>query len=149
MSAVTPTACALRGPRLARRRWEAIAVGAIGAHLVRLSAILAILVATNAWAEDRNAIAAFRFDMPVKDLTPVDRQRALAYRGELQSQLRVLDHDDLLGRLDPLGRRLLLDTRTELGRMDDVLLPQPSTGAGASGSRMLPSLSGRSPLLAP
>jgi hypothetical protein len=124
-------------------------VGAIGAHLVRLLAILAILVATNAWAEDRNVIAAFRFDMPVKDLTPVERQRALAYRGELQSQLRVLDHDALRGRLDPLGRRLLLDTRGELGRMDDILLPQPSIRAGASGSRMLPSLSGRSPLLAP
>ena len=113
------------------------------------AAIAFPLLGAAAQAEDRNAIASFRFDMPVNDLTPLERQRALIYRGELQGQLRLLDQDDLRGRLDPLDRRLLLDTRGELGRMNKVLLPQPSIGAGASGSRTLPSLSGRSLLLAP
>ncbi len=121
--------------------------------MVRIPALSAavayLLLAAAAQAEDRNAIATFRFDGAVKELTPVERQRALAYRNELQSQLRALDRDDLRGRLDPLERRRLLDTRGELGRMNNVLLPPPSTAAGASGSRMLPSLSGRSPLLAP
>jgi len=119
-------------------------------RILALSAAVAyLLLGAAAQAEDRNAIATFRFDGPAKELTPVERQRALAYRSELQSQLRALDRDDLRGRLDPLERRRLLDTRGELGRMNNVLLPPPSTGAGASGSRTLPSLSGRSPLLAP
>jgi hypothetical protein len=114
-----------------------------------IAAVLVLLLAAPAWAEDRNAIATFRFNPQLKDLTPVERQRALVYRNELQDQQRVLDQDDLRGRLDPLGRRRLLDTRDELGRVNGVLVPPPPAGLGVSGSRPLPSLSGRSPLLAP
>ncbi len=113
------------------------------------AAVAYLLLAAAAQAEDRNAIATFRFDGPAEQLTPVERQRPLDYRSELQSQLRALDQEDLRGRLGPLERRRLLDTRGELGRMNNVLLPPPSTAAGPSGSRTLPSLSGRSPLLAP
>lgn len=119
-------------------------------RILALSAAVAyLLLAAAAQAEDRNAIAPFRFTGAAKELTPVERQRALSYRSELQSQLRGLDQDALRGRLDPLDRRRLLDTRRELGRMNNVLVPPRSTGLGASGSRTLPSLSGRSPLLAP
>ncbi len=110
---------------------------------------LLLLLAAPARAGDPDVLAPFRFTGAAKELTPVERQRALAYRGELQSQLRGLDQDDLRGRLDPLDRRRLLDTRGELGRMDGVLAPKPSDGLGISESRTLPSLSGGSSLLAP
>jgi hypothetical protein len=97
--------------------------------------------------EDRNVIAPFRFTGPAKELTPVDRQRALAYQNDLERQLYDLDQDEQRGRLDPVDRRLLLDTRSEVGRMKTLLLPLPAAGTGVSGSRPLPSLSGGSPLL--
>lgn len=118
----------------------------IGASLI---ALLLMLPGASARAEDRDVIAPFRFTGPVKELTPVERQRALIYQNELETQRRGLDLDDQRGRLDPLDRRQLLDTRGELGRMNKILIPPPVTGVGASGGRTLPSLSGRSPLLAP
>ena len=119
--------------------------------MIRVSLIVLalVLLAAPGHAEDPDILAPYRFTGPVKELTPVERQRALVYRNELENQQRGLEQDDLRGQLDPLDRRRLLDTRGELGRMNKVLVPPATTGAGASGSRTLPSLSGRSPLLAP
>jgi hypothetical protein len=114
-----------------------------------LIALALLLLAAPAQAEDPDVIAPFRFTGPAKELTPLERQQALDYRSLLQNQLRELDQDEARGRLDPLDRRRLLDSRGELGRMDGVLKPQPSDGLGISGNRPLPSLSGRIPLLAP
>jgi hypothetical protein len=119
----------------------------MGRIIVSLLAFL--LLAAPAQAGDPDIVAPFRFSGPEKELTPVERQGALSYRNELQSQLRGLDQDDMRGRLDPVERRRLLDTRGELGRMNGVLAPKPSDGLGISGTRTLPSLSGRIPLLAP
>ena len=116
---------------------------------IMASLITLLLLTATARAEDPDVLAPFRFTGPAKELTPVEQQRARAYRSELQNQLRDLDQDDMRGRLDPVERRRLLDTRGELGRMNKVLVPPPSMGTGASGSRTLPSLSGGSPLLAP
>jgi hypothetical protein len=116
---------------------------------IMTSLLALLLLAAPAHADDPDVLAPFRFRGPVKELTPVEQQRARAYRSELQNQQRELNEDDMRGRLDPLERRQLLDTSGELGRMNKVLVPPPSTGVGASGSRTLPSLSGRSPLLAP
>ena len=114
-----------------------------------LIALVLLMLAAPARAEDPNVIAPYRFTDPAKELTPLERQQALDYRTQLQNQLRELDQDDARGRLDPLDRRRLLDSRGELGRMDGVLAPKPSDGLGISGSRTLPSLSGGIPLLAP
>jgi hypothetical protein len=113
-----------------------------------LLALSLLLLAAPAGAEDPNVLAPFRFTGPAKELNPVERQRALTYRNDLDHQERGLEQDELRGRLDPLDRRRLLDTRGELGRMNNVLVPPPPAGLGTSGSRPLPSLS-RSPLLAP
>src|SRR5262249_49413583 len=99
--------------------------------------------------EDPNVIAPYRFTDPAKELTPLERQQALDYRNQLDNQLRELDQDDQRGRLGPLGRRQLLDTRGEAGRMDGVRSPKGAGGPGVAGSRPLPSLSGGIPLLAP
>jgi hypothetical protein len=106
-------------------------------------------LAAPAQAGDPDIVAPYRFSGPEKELMPVERQGALSYHNELQSQLRELNQDDLRGRLDPVERRRLLDTRGELGRMDGVLAPKPSGGLGISGTRTLPSQSGGIPLLAP
>jgi hypothetical protein len=116
---------------------------------IMASLLTLLLLTAAARAEDPDVLAPFRYTGPAKEMTPVERQRALAYRNALQSQLRGLDQDDLRGQLDPLDRRRLLDTRGELGRVDGVLAPKPSGGLGISGSRTLPSLSGPSPLLVP
>jgi len=115
-----------------------------------LIAIAVLLPAGLADAGDPDAVAPFRFRNPAQDVTtPADQQRAITYKNELDNQLRELDQDEQRGRLGPLGRRQLLDTRGEAGRMDGVLSPKPSGGLGITGSRPLPSLSGSSPLLAP
>jgi len=111
-----------------------------------LMALALVVVATPARAQDAEVVAPFRFTGPAKVLTPMERQRMLVYRSQLEKQLRDLEQGDLGGRLDPLDRRRLLDTRDELGRMNKLLLPPPSTGPGASGGRTLPSLSGGSPV---
>jgi hypothetical protein len=110
-------------------------------------ALAVLFLPTVSQAADPDVIAPYRFRGPAKELTPVDRQRALAYQNDLERQLKDLDQDAQRGRLGPVDRRLLLDTRGELGRMNTILLPLPATGLGASGSRPLPSLSGGSPLL--
>lgn len=106
-----------------------------------LVALALLLLAAPAQAGDPEVVAPFRFRGPAKELTPLDQQRALTYQNQLRNQLRELDQDESRGRLDPLQRRRLLDTRGELGRMDGVLSPTPSNGLGISGYRMLPSLS--------
>jgi hypothetical protein len=92
-------------------------------------------------AEDAEVVTPFRFTGPLKELTPMERQRALVYRNQLQQQLRDLEQSDLRGGLDPLHRRRLLDTRDELARVNKfLLLPPPSAGGAAPRSRTLPSL---------
>lgn len=116
--------------------------------MVRIMAsLLALLLLTaTARAEDPDVLAPFRFTGPPKELTPAEQQRAFDYRSQLENQLRELDQNELRGRLDPVERRRLLDTRGELGRMNGVLTPDQSGGLGISGGRTLPSLSGGSPL---
>src|SRR5215471_19353520 len=86
-----------------------------------------------------NVLAPDRFDPPPQHPSPVDQQRALEYRTQVQRQLKDLQHDQDLGRLGPLGQRRLLDTRTESGRMDQVTGPRP-VGAAPFGSPLLPSM---------
>src|SRR5262249_6793510 len=122
-------------------------MGMIRAALI---ALVLVVLAAPARSEDPDIIAQFRFRGATGDeLQPVERQRALGYRNELQNQFRTLDQADMRGQLSPLDRRRLLDTRTELGRMKGVLAPKPSDGIGVSTYQSLPSLSGGIPLLAP
>jgi len=113
---------------------------------IALVAIALALAAAPVRADDAEAVTPFRFSGPLKELTPMDRQRALVYRNQLENQLRALEQSDQRGRLDPLGRRRLSETRGELNRVDKLLLlPPPSAGGAAPGSRTLPSLR-RSPI---
>lgn len=107
-----------------------------------LMALASVVAATPARAQDAEVVAPFRFTGPAVVLTPMEQQRMLVYRSQLENQLRDLEQRDLSGRLNSLDRRRLSDTHDELGRINNLLLPRSSTGAGDSGNRTLPSLRG-------
>jgi len=109
-----------------------------------LMAVAILAVSVGARAGDPDILAPYRFNPAPKEMTPLDKERALDYRMQVQRQLKEQERDDALGRLGPLGRRDLLDTRSEAERMDRI------TGAGTTGPAqfgtpllpsMLPSLS--------
>ena len=49
--------------------------------------------------EDAEVLTPLRFTGPLKELTPIERQRAPVYRNQLKRQLRELEQSDLRGRL--------------------------------------------------
>jgi hypothetical protein len=111
-------------------------------HVLRILPITCALIvfAAAASAENRNDIAPYRFRTPAEDLNPVERDRAIMYRNDLQRQKFQLDRDEAAGRLDPLERRDKLDTDTELNRMDEVVRGQRSAPMPVPAGRSLPSL---------
>jgi hypothetical protein len=54
-------------------------------------------------------------------LSPLEQQKALIYKSQIQNQLRTLENQDTKGQLNSFDQRLLLDTRSELFRMKGVL----------------------------
>jgi hypothetical protein len=97
------------------------------------------LLGSEAKAENRNDLAPYRFQPPAADLNPVERDRAILYRNDLQRQQFQLDRDDAAGRLDPLERRERLDTEAELNRMNEVVRGQRSAPTALPAGRSLPS----------
>lgn len=91
-------------------------------HLSRL-AIVAVLLAgsQSAVAGDPSLLRPYQFVAPQQPLTPIEQQKALIYQSQVDSQLRRLDHQNTMGQLDSFDQRLLLDTRSELQRMNGVL----------------------------
>jgi len=91
-------------------------------HLSRL-AIVAVLLAgsQSALAGEPSLLAPYLFVAPSPQLAPIEQQKALIYRSQVDSQLRRLELQDTRGQLDSFDQRLLLDTRSELQRMDGVL----------------------------
>jgi len=84
-------------------------------------------------------LAPNRFNPAPQHPSTVDQQRALEYRTQVQRQLKEQERNDSLGRLGPLGRRDLLDTRSEAQRMDRVT-GAPPPGPTQFGSPLLPGL---------
>ena len=95
--------------------------------LAMLLAVAVLALSAAARAEDPDILAPYRFNPAPKEMTPLDKQRALDYRQQVQTQLKDLERKEARGRLSPLARRDLLDTRSEAERMDRV------TGAGTTG----------------
>lgn len=93
---------------------------------MRAILVLALLLAGAAAAEagDRNVLAPYRFEPAPQTLSPVEQQRALDYRNQVQSQLRELEQERRGGVLrSPRAERRLMDTRSELGRINRILEP--------------------------
>lgn len=92
-------------------------------------------------AADRSILAPERFVPPPTMLTPLRQQDLFTYRNQIESQLRRLERAEALGRLDPLDRPLLRDTRVEAMRLDGLLAPMPvAPGLPAADRPLLPSL---------
>lgn len=90
---------------------------------ILLLALLAI-GATAAEAGDRNVLAPYRFEPAPQALSPIEQQRALDYRNQVQSQLRELEQERRGGvPRSPRAERRLMDTRGELGRINRILEP--------------------------
>jgi hypothetical protein len=111
----------------------------MAARIVLLAALLTLIAAAS--AQERSVLAPYRFQGPVKELTPADRARADSYRSQLQRQQLDLDRTDALGRLDPVERRSRLETQTELNRMNDLLRAPEPLPLRLPATRALPSLS--------
>jgi hypothetical protein len=99
-----------------------------------------VLLGSGAKAENRNDLAPYRFRAPAEDLNPVERDRAIIYRNDLQRQQFQLDRDAAAGHLGPLERRDKLDTDTELNRMNNVVRGQRSAPMPLPAGRSLPSI---------
>lgn len=111
-------------------------------HRLVIPAVLlaALLAAATADAGEPSVLAPFRFEGADNPLTAVDDGRARAYRMEVQNQLRTLDQGEARGRLKGSDERLLLDTRSELQRVNRVLQQQVPIDLGIGGGSTLPSL---------
>jgi hypothetical protein len=72
-------------------------------------------------AADSNILAPYRFDPAPQQLTPLEQQKALIYRNQVQNQLRTLESNDTKGNLNSFDQEILRDTRSELYRMNGVL----------------------------
>lgn len=85
-------------------------------------ALLLLLPLAAASATEPSVLAPSRFQPAPQTLSPVEQQKALAYRNQIQSQLRRLE---LQRRPAPGARDTLLlpQTRSELGRVNRLLQP--------------------------
>ena len=85
-------------------------------------ALALMLFGTAAAATEPNVLAPYRYQPAPQTLSPVEQQKALAYRNQIQSQLRQLEQRRTPGpgARDP---SLLPQTRTELGRINRLVNP--------------------------
>jgi hypothetical protein len=72
-------------------------------------------------ATDPSILAPYRYQPAPQQLSPMEQQKALIYKNQVQNQLRTLENQDTKGQLNSFDQRLLLDTRSELFRMNGVL----------------------------
>jgi hypothetical protein len=93
-----------------------------------ISMILALMLLLSsgaaAQATDPNVLAPYRFQPAPQTLSPLEQQKALVYRNQVQNQLRQLEQQ----RQPPKGARdplLLPQTRSELDRMNGLIQQQP------------------------
>jgi hypothetical protein len=88
-----------------------------------MSAMAAIIfaIAQPAFAEEPNLLKPYLYQPPPAQLSPLEQQKALIYRSQVQSQLNRLESGNNRGQLDSFNQRLLLDTRAEQQRINGVL----------------------------
>lgn len=68
-----------------------------------------------------SVVAPYRYVPPPAALSPLDRLNAQSYRRRLEGQVLDLQEQQIQGAPDPLVRRRLLETQSELDRIDDLL----------------------------
>jgi hypothetical protein len=89
-----------------------------------LTAMAAMLLAGAhaALSEEPNLLKPYLYQPPPPaQLSPLEQQKALIYRSQVQSQLNRLQSGNNRGELDGYNQRLLLNTRAEQQRINGVL----------------------------
>ena len=89
--------------------------------LAGVALALVTLQVASAQVTDPNALAPYRFQPPPATLSPLEQQKALSYRSQVQSQLRQLEQQRAFGGPNSVDSRALMDTRRELDRMNGVV----------------------------
>jgi len=74
-----------------------------------------------ALAEEPNLLKPYLYQPPPAQLSPLEQQKALIYRSQVQSQLNRLQTGNTRGELNGYNQRLLLNTRAEQQRINGVL----------------------------
>ena len=72
-------------------------------------------------SEEPNLLKAYLYQPPPAQLSPLEQQKALIYRSQVQSQLNRLENSNNRGELNAYNQRLLLNTRGEQQRVNGVL----------------------------
>jgi len=88
-----------------------------------MTALAAFLLAgaPAALAEEPNLLKPYLYQPPPAQLSPLEQQKALIYRSQVQSQLNRLQTGNTRGELNAYNQRLLLNTRAEQQRINGVL----------------------------
>lgn len=88
-----------------------------------MAALVAFLLAGTpaALAEEPNLLKPYLYQPPPAQLSPLEQQKALIYRSQVQSQLNRLQSGNSRGELNGYNQRLLLNTRAEQQRIDGIL----------------------------
>jgi len=84
-------------------------------------AIVLFAGAQAALAEEPNLLKPYLYQPPPAQLSPLEQQKALIYRSQVQSQLNRLQSGNSRGELNGYNQRLLLNTRAEQQRIGGVL----------------------------
>jgi hypothetical protein len=71
--------------------------------------------------DDRSVIAPYRFNPPPDPMTPLEQQKAQAYRFELQQHLESAQRRSMLGPPDPMQQRDIQNLQIERDRINGVL----------------------------
>ncbi len=84
-------------------------------------AVVLLAGTSAAQAEEPNLLKPYLYQPPPAQLSPLEQQKALIYRSQVQSQLNRLQTGNNRGELNGYNQRLLLNTRAEQQRIDGVL----------------------------
>ena len=84
-------------------------------------AVVLLAGAPAALADEPNLLKPYLYQPPPAQLSPLEQQKALIYRSQVQSQLNRLQTGNTRGELNGYNQRLLLNTRAEQQRINGVL----------------------------
>lgn len=87
-------------------------------------ALVLLCAGASAQAAEPSVLAPFRFQPAPESLSPIEQQRALSYRSQVQGQLRQLEqHRITKAPLRAREAQQLQDTRGELQRLNGLVAP--------------------------
>lgn len=90
-----------------------------------LLAVVVVFATTPVIAAEPSVLAPFRYQSVPERLSPIEQQRALSYRSQVQGQLDRLEQRRIQAPLSARDANRLLETRGELQRLNQLTAPSP------------------------